>query len=182
MVEPPARPLVEGKPARVARDAAPPARALPAGPARAAVRELRAERYDVGARLPGPLEVGRLGARCPARGAVVGYARRWRREPLLARCCSRREAPPPGVHVIDKNLALLRAVGIEAVGSREFPLPPTRREAAASTARLARARASRRATFVVLNPGGGWESKLWPRRALRRGGARPARARAARRS
>ena len=32
----------------------------------------------------------------------------------------------PGiVHVIDKNLALLRPLGIEAVGHREFPLPPS---------------------------------------------------------
>ena len=62
-------------------------------------------------------------------------------------------------------------------GTREFPLPPTRRaRRARSSAALARRGA--RGDFVVLNPGGGWASKLWPRRVVRRAGARAARARA----
>ena len=74
---------------------------------------------------------------------------------------------PEAVHVIDKNLALLRAVGIEAVGRREFPLPSTAAAAARVEARLCR-QAALPDDFVVLNPGGGWASKLWPPGELRR--------------
>ena len=45
------------------------------------------------------------------------------------RACASRSPPEPS-HVIDKNLALLRALGIEAEGHREFPLPPAARRAA----------------------------------------------------
>jgi ADP-heptose:LPS heptosyltransferase len=68
---------------------------------------------------------------------------------------------PPAVHVIDKNLALLRAVDISAVGTREFPLPPTEAASAAIEERLVAAGLPAE-RLVVLNPGGGWESKLWP--------------------
>jgi ADP-heptose:LPS heptosyltransferase len=68
-------------------------------------------------------------------------------------------------HVIDKNLALLEAVGVHAVGARDFPLPPFERE----SARMARAIAELRGAGgesascpVLLHPGGGWSSKLWP--------------------
>jgi ADP-heptose:LPS heptosyltransferase len=61
--------------------------------------------------------------------------------------------------VIDKNLALLRGLGINAMGTREFPLPDTAAEAGRVERELAAAGLS---DFVVLNPGGGWASKLWP--------------------
>jgi ADP-heptose:LPS heptosyltransferase len=60
-------------------------------------------------------------------------------------------------HVIDKNLELLRALGIEAVGTREFPL----RYSAEAVARVDAGLAGR-SDVVLLNPGGGWASKLWP--------------------
>jgi ADP-heptose:LPS heptosyltransferase len=63
------------------------------------------------------------------------------------------------VHVIDKNLALLVTVGISAQGLREFPLPPTPAMAAHVAAAL---KADAVEDYVVLNPGGGWASKLWP--------------------
>jgi len=44
------------------------------------------------------------------------------------------------------------------VGGREFPLPPLDVEAAAVGERLAGMGAR---DFAVLNPGGGWKSKLW---------------------
>jgi ADP-heptose:LPS heptosyltransferase len=61
--------------------------------------------------------------------------------------------------VIDKNLALLGPLGIEATGLREFPLPYSE-EAAASVA--ARLRELTTEDFALLNPAGGWSSKLWP--------------------
>jgi ADP-heptose:LPS heptosyltransferase len=67
---------------------------------------------------------------------------------------------PEAVHVIDKNLALLRTVGISALGLREFPLPPTQAMAAEVAERLQAEAVGD--GYVVLNPGGGWASKLWP--------------------
>ena len=64
-----------------------------------------------------------------------------------------------GGHVIDKNLALLRALGIEAVGLREFPLPFSAEAVARVDAALSGFGGG---GLVVLNPGGGWASKLWP--------------------
>jgi ADP-heptose:LPS heptosyltransferase len=61
--------------------------------------------------------------------------------------------------VIDKNLALLRPLGIGALGLRDFPLlaPPD------SAERVERGLAALGlGPFVILNPGGGWASKLWP--------------------
>jgi ADP-heptose:LPS heptosyltransferase len=67
--------------------------------------------------------------------------------------------PVDAVHVIDKNLALLRTLGIEAVGSRAFPLPDTAPESRRVERELAGLGLR---DFVLLNPGGGWASKLWP--------------------
>jgi ADP-heptose:LPS heptosyltransferase len=61
--------------------------------------------------------------------------------------------------VIDKNLALLRALGIEALGRRDFPLPAMDAESGRVSAQVD-ALGLRR--FVILNPGGGWGTKQWP--------------------
>jgi ADP-heptose:LPS heptosyltransferase len=70
--------------------------------------------------------------------------------------------PEDAVHVIDKNLALLRVLGIEAVGQREFPLPV----ALAAQESVARQLGTLGGPLVILNPAGGWASKLWPAEAF----------------
>jgi heptosyltransferase-1 len=52
----------------------------------------------------------------------------------------------------------LRAVGIEALGRREFPLPAWTEAASSVEAALARSGVG---PFAILNPAGGWKSKLW---------------------
>ena len=88
----------------------------------------------------------------------LGFERAARREAGSALLLRETAPGPESGHVIDKNLALLRPLGIEAVGLREFPLP-------LSAEAVARADAGLRGLpgdgFVVLNPGGGWTSKLW---------------------
>jgi heptosyltransferase I len=159
LVEPLARPLLAGNPALTELVEAPAARAFTAGGARRALRDLRRARADVALDLQG-LWKSAAWARLSGARRVVGYARPWRREPGSAVLVKERvDAAPEAVHVIDKNLALLRPLGIEAVGRREFPLPPLAAEAAEVDARLA---ALGVRSLVVLNPGGGWRSKLWP--------------------
>ncbi len=91
---------------------------------------------------------------------MIGFAGPWRRERLSEVLLGVRvPLTPEPSHVIDKNLALLRALGIEAEGHREFPLPPAPEETRRVSEQLD-ARGWR--DFAVLNPGGGWSSKLWP--------------------
>jgi lipopolysaccharide heptosyltransferase I len=159
LVEPRAMPLVERNPAVTTALAAPPARLSGLGGSRATARELRRARYDSALDLQG-LWKSAGWARASGARRVFGFAGPWRREPLSELLIGSRiqlATEPP--HVIDKNLALLRALDIDAVGSREFPLPPAAPEARRVEEEL-EARGWR--DVAVLNPGGGWASKLWP--------------------
>jgi ADP-heptose:LPS heptosyltransferase len=161
VVEPLARPLLAGNPALGALVPAPSARAFGIGAAGRALRAARRGRYDVALDLQG-LWKSAAWARLAGARRVVGYARPARKEPSSALLVSQQVPPAPGVaHVIDVNLALLRALDIDAVGLREFPLPAAEAEAAAVGERLEEMKGR---PFAVLNPGGGWGSKLWPPR------------------
>lgn len=159
LAEPLARPLLENNPMLAHAFAAPAARAFDVAGARRALRAARAETFDVALDLQG-LWKSALYARLSGARRVIGYARPWRREGASALLLGERVAgAPEAVHVIDKNLALLRALGIEAVGTRAFPLPPSPEAAARVDAQLAGLGLD---GFVILNAGGGWRSKLWP--------------------
>jgi heptosyltransferase I len=157
--EPLSRGLIEHNPAVNRVEHVPSSRQFRFDDAFSAVAAMRQSRYDVALDFQG-LWKSAAWARIAGARRVLGYERPWRREPASALLLSKRvRLPADAVHVIDKNLALLRGLGIEAVGTREFPLPDTARQAdrverALSTAGLT--------DFVILNPGGGWASKLWP--------------------
>lgn len=159
LAESPSRELLEGHPLLERRVEPPRARAFDVGAARRAVAELRRERFDVALELQG-LWKSAIWARLSGARRVVGYSGRFRREPASAWALGERlEQPASAVHVIDKNLAILRALDIEAIGSREFPLPPT----GAARERVARELAALGVgRFALLNPAGGWRNKLWP--------------------
>ena len=158
-VEPLSRVLLEGNPAVDHIEHVPASRRFRFAAARLAVGAIRESRYDVALDFQG-LWKSAAWARLSGARRVLGYAQPWRREPASALLISKRvHLPHEAIHVIDKNLALLRGLGIDAVGTREFPLPDT----ALQAARVERALAADGLTdFVILNPGGGWASKLWP--------------------
>ena len=159
LVEAPGFSLLERNGAVLRTHRLPSASALTLGAARRAAAELRREKYDVALDFQG-LWKSALWARFAGAPRVVGFASAWRREPLSALLIREGASPTSeAVHVIDKNLALLRALGIDEVGLREFPLPPS--EAEAVTVRQGLKSLSI-GGFVILNPGGGWASKLWP--------------------
>ncbi|HEY7514467.1 MAG TPA: glycosyltransferase family 9 protein, partial [Vicinamibacteria bacterium] len=125
LVEPASKVLLEGNPlvSRVVR--VPAVKAYRVGEAVAALKALRAERCDVALDFQG-LWKSAAWAKLSGAGRVIGYGRAWRREaPSSILLDERVELPAAAVHVIDKNLALLRAIGIDALGLREFPLPAT---------------------------------------------------------
>ena len=158
VVEPASRPLLTGHPLLTHVAAAPEARGHGIKQALTTGRELRRQGYDVALDFQG-LWKSAAWARLSGAGRVVGFDRPWRREGLSAMLLREKaELDVDAPHVIDKNLALLGTLGIEAVGSREFPLPPAAREAEEMERRLGELDA---ATFAILNPGGGWASKLW---------------------
>ncbi|HET7293342.1 MAG TPA: glycosyltransferase family 9 protein [Vicinamibacteria bacterium] len=159
LVESPAAPLLERNTALMRVHRLPRAQALTLGAARRVAAEVRLEQYDVALDFQG-LWKSALWARFAGAPRVVGFASGWRREPLSALLIREGASPTSeAVHVIDKNLALLRALGIDEVGLREFPLPPSEAEAVTVRQGL---KSLGLGGFVILNPGGGWASKLWP--------------------
>jgi heptosyltransferase-1 len=158
LVEPLARPLLEGHPLLQRLVGVPAARAFQPGAARRALRTLREQPQEVALDFQGLWKSAFWARRSGAR-RVIGFDAPWRREALSALLLTERASlSTDEPHVIDKNLALLRAIGIEAIGSREFPLPPSALRSAGADAALAERGLG---SFVVLNPGGGWQSKLW---------------------
>jgi lipopolysaccharide heptosyltransferase I len=160
LVEPPARPLLEGHPHVHRLVVVPSARRFELAAARRALSELRRERWDVALDVQGLWKSavwGRLAR--PAR--FVGYSRRGRREPASALLLGEVVEPwPPAVHVIDLNLRLAEPLGIEAIGAREFAFPRTDAQAAVVESGLRHLGPA--APYAILNPAGGWPEKLWP--------------------
>lgn len=97
--------------------------------------------------------VARL-ARIPRR---IGFSKEALREPASALLLTERVKVDDRRHVIQKNLQLAAHLGCDISGEYEFPLglsPSERAFADAQAARLG-------GNFAILNPGGGWPTKLW---------------------
>jgi heptosyltransferase I len=159
LVEPAARPLVARNPLVDPAVVVPPAKRFQGAPALEALRRLRAERFDVALDFQGLWKSAAWAWLSGAR-RVIGFSAAWRREGASQVLVGEPvELDTRAVHVIDKNLALLAALGIDAIGHREFPLPPTSAEAAVVAGRLGERGVDR---FALLSPAGGWASKRWP--------------------
>jgi ADP-heptose:LPS heptosyltransferase len=159
VVEPASRVLLDHNPLLAQVIGVPAAKGFGWGAALGALRAARSGSYDAALDFQG-LWKSAAWARLSGAPRVLGYARRWRREPSSALLLRERVTRLDGIaHVIDKNLTLLRPLGIEAVGLRDFPLPFS----AEAVARVDRAVADvGGGGIAILNPGGGWSSKLWP--------------------
>ena len=122
----------------------------------AAAAHLRAQHYDAALDLQGLIKSATW-ARVSGAQRVIGFDPGHLREPLAGRLYSETVLPPDRVHVIQKNLSLLKALGIEGAPV-ELPLSP-----AASTATLeAIAGIGGAGNYIVLNPGAAWPNKRWP--------------------
>jgi len=124
------------------------------------LRLLRASAFDLALDFQGLLKsamVARLsGARC-----VYGFARDSLREPASRVLLHHKVQIPDRLHVIRKNLALVKsALNISIPGDEndfEFPitLNSTHEREVEETIRGTEER------YAILNPGGGWPTKLW---------------------
>jgi heptosyltransferase-1 len=124
------------------------------------LRRLRASAFDLALDFQGLLKSALI-ARLSGASQVYGFSREHLREPASRFLLTNTVNVPPRTNVIRKNLALARAaLGIdvpEEADSFEFPIGTRdehRREAE-------RAAAEAGGEFAILNPGGGWPTKLW---------------------
>ncbi|MGH9944183.1 MAG: glycosyltransferase family 9 protein [Pyrinomonadaceae bacterium] len=124
------------------------------------LRRLRASAFDLSIDFQGLLKSALISklSNAPRR---YGFARAALREPASRFLLTHAVNVPARTHVIRKNLALLAgALKIEAPSEAddfEFPVavsPAHEREADAATKEAG-------GEFAILNPGGGWPTKLW---------------------
>ncbi len=124
------------------------------------LRRLRASAFDVALDFQGLLKSASI-ARLSGARRVFGYSRAALREPASAILLSKRVAVPKNVHVIHKSLRLLRdALGIpvpEAAEGLSFPIAVDVKDKTAADEAVATAGGK----YAILNPGGGWPTKLW---------------------
>ena len=111
--------------------------------------------YDAAIDLQGLLKSAVL-ARLAVPGRVIGFPGDQLREPLARVFYSPTAPPVLARHVIQKNLTLLRAVGVTDT-TVSFPLTIPQTDAVDEVE--ARHGAAR---YVLLNPGAAWPNKRWP--------------------
>ncbi len=121
---------------------------------RAAMARLRGEKFDVALDFQGLLKSAMIAwlARAPRR---VGFAPNALREPASAWLLTERVEADDNAHIIKKNLRLAAHLGCAVDGAYEFPIG-----LAAEDERFAEEQQARGA-FAIINPGGGWPTKLW---------------------
>ena len=122
------------------------------------LRRLRASAFDVALDFQGLLKSASI-ARLSGAQRVFGYSRAGLREPASALLLSKRINVPVNVHVISKALLLLKgALGIPLPEELSFPINVTNdqeREALDVAEEIGGGK------YAILNPGGGWPTKLW---------------------
>ncbi len=134
----------------------PPLRAAAAFPR--LVRTLRAARYDAAIDLQGLLKSAVL-ARGSGAPRVIGFGRGQVRERAARLLYTETPASGGPGHVIDKNLALVAALGVERQPA-EFPIAETPTDVVERAREGLGVRGAR--GFALLNPGAAWTSKCWP--------------------
>jgi heptosyltransferase I len=124
------------------------------------LRRLRASAFDLALDFQGLLKSASI-ARLSGARRIFGFSREGLREPASRLLLSRTVFVPKQTHVIQKNLGLVRgALDIEIPhdsNGLQFPIGINKSheaEAERATGRSDRA-------FAILNPGGGWPTKLW---------------------
>ena len=124
------------------------------------LRRLRASAFDVALDFQGLLKSASI-ARLSGARRVFGYSRAGLREPASALFLSKRIAVPKKTHVIRKSLLLLQeSLGVavpEKAEELSFPIHVS----AEDEAEAREATAETGGKYAILNPGGGWPTKLW---------------------
>jgi lipopolysaccharide heptosyltransferase I len=118
-------------------------------------RQLRGRRYDAAIDVQGLLKSAVL-ARLAGARRTIGFSRVHLREPLAWIFYSETYDPGDAAHVIQKSIALTRAVGVTDL-SVAFPLAVPQSSAADAVASRAGSNG-----YGLINPGAAWPNKRWP--------------------
>jgi heptosyltransferase-1 len=123
---------------------------------RVAFQNLRGERFDLSLDFQGLLKSASLPWLAGIRRRI-GFERSALRERAAALFLTEEVAISPTVHIIEQYLGLVAHLGVRREGPYRFPIAvsPDEEEVAE------RLHESVGGRFVVLNPGGGWPTKLW---------------------
>ena len=123
------------------------------------MRRLRATHFDVAIDMQGLLKSAAI-AKIAGADLTYGFDRAALREPAARFLMHRRVSIPPRTHIIEKNMLIAEAAaGVQLDRSvLEFPI---------ATEEVHRAEADRTSSdaggdIAILNPAGGWVTKLWP--------------------
>src|SRR5829696_3532763 len=121
------------------------------------LRRLRASAFDIALDFQGLLKSASI-ARLSGARRIFGYSRAGLREPASALLLSKRVAVPRNIHVIHKSLLLLQeSLGISAPAKLLFPIGVIAKDEDEAQ----QAAANTGGQYAILNPGGGWPTKLW---------------------
>jgi len=124
------------------------------------LRRLRASTFDSALDFQGLLKSASI-ARLSGAGRIYGFSREALREPASRFLLTKTVRAPKQAHVIVKNLKLAAAaLDIEVPldsAEFEFPIATTR----AHEAEALEVSAGTGGRFAILNPGGGWPTKMW---------------------
>jgi heptosyltransferase I len=123
------------------------------------LRRLRASPFDQTLDFQGLLKSAMI-ARLSGAPARAGFAREQLREPASRFLLTQTVRAPARAHVIEKNLALAAgALGVRVPAREEFEFPvhlsPVHEREADEAVQILGHK------FAILNPGGGWPTKLW---------------------
>ncbi len=125
------------------------------------LRRLRASAFDVALDFQGLLKSASI-ARLSGARRVFGYSRAGLREPASSIFLSKRVSVPKQVHVIRKGLLLVEgAMGISVPLESEAFSFPIAVSAADENAAHEAVEKSGGGQYAIINPGGGWPTKLW---------------------
>ncbi len=121
-----------------------------------AVDRLRASEFDVTLDFQGLLKSAFVASRARA-PLKIGFAREALREPQAARFYDRQVEVNDSGHIIKKNLQLAAALDCDISDVYEFPIGLSDKLDLLGKVQLM----SCEGRFALINPGGGWPTKLW---------------------
>lgn len=112
--------------------------------------------YDLALDFQGLLKSGMMAwlSRAPRR---IGFSKEALREPASAYLLTEQVIADDDDHIIKKNLSLIAHLGVSIEGNYEFPLELSSTEKQFAEQQIAQ----RGGKVAIINPGGGWPTKLW---------------------